>query len=93
MTDLMVLGQTVKAWKRGDSGSSDTVMGCSSTRHRNKGGTRKVVKLTIHLTHPLDEIQRKNDSVCGAIPTQCPQDGCGYWIRIGDCPLCSRGFR
>ncbi len=26
--------------------------------------------------------------MCGAIPTKCKTEGCEFWIRIGDCPIC-----
>ena len=52
----------VKAWKRGDSGSSDTVMGWFfPPRHRNKGWKTRKSRQTHYnqFTHPLDEIQEE----------------------------------
>ena len=26
--------------------------------------------------------------MCGAIPTKCETEGCEFYIRFGDCPIC-----
>ena len=57
----------VKAWKRGDSGSSDTVMGWffHPDTETRVGKPVRVVKLTItNSPIHLMKSKRKNDSVC-----------------------------